>query len=38
MNMTAKLADGWLPLVRKNYENDLKTFLNSENKSEKIPL
>lgn len=27
MNMTAKLADGWLPLVRKNYENDLKNIL-----------
>jgi phthiodiolone/phenolphthiodiolone dimycocerosates ketoreductase len=27
MNITAKLADGWLPLVRKDYENDLKNIL-----------
>jgi alkanesulfonate monooxygenase SsuD/methylene tetrahydromethanopterin reductase-like flavin-dependent oxidoreductase (luciferase family) len=27
MKITAKLADGWLPLVRKDYENDLKHIL-----------
>ena len=27
MNITTKLADSWLPLVRKNYENDLKNIL-----------
>jgi len=27
MKITAKLADGWLPLVRKDYENDLKNLL-----------
>jgi alkanesulfonate monooxygenase SsuD/methylene tetrahydromethanopterin reductase-like flavin-dependent oxidoreductase (luciferase family) len=27
MKITAKLADGWLPLFRTNYENDLQTIL-----------